>query len=160
MDIRISADKSKRTLTIADGGIGMTKDDLMNALGSLGTSGTKKFLESLQEGAADMNMIGQFGVGFYSVFLVADNVKVATKHDDSEVQWVWESTADGTYELYEDPRGNTIGRGTEITLELKKDADEYLDPDHTPAVLTESFQSDFFLETVWCLLGLNPHNII
>jgi HSP90 family molecular chaperone len=129
MDIKISADKEARTLTVRDGGIGMTKEDLINALGSLGSSGTKKFFESLESGASDMNLIGQFGVGFYSVFLVADDVKVATKHDASEVQWVWQSTADGTYELYEDPRGNTLGRGTELTLTLKKDADDYLDPE-------------------------------
>mmetsp|Transcript_129493 Transcript_129493/g.223762 ORF Transcript_129493/g.223762 Transcript_129493/m.223762 type:complete len:772 (-) Transcript_129493:168-2483(-) len=126
MDVRIRADKEAATLTIIDGGVGMTKEDLMNSLGSLGSSGTKKFLEAMQDGG-DMNMIGQFGVGFYSVFLVADTVKVATKNDDSEIQWVWESTADGTYELYEDPRGNTLGRGTELTLELKKDAHEYLE---------------------------------
>eukprot|EP00667_Euglena_gracilis_P003380 EG_transcript_3387 len=137
LDMRIKADKASRTLTISDGGIGMTKDDLINSLGSLGTSGTKKFLESLSEGAADMNMIGQFGVGFYSVFLVADDVKVATKHDDSDVQWVWESTADGTYELYEDPRGNTLGRGTELTLQLKKDADEYLDADKLQEIVKQ-----------------------
>ena len=112
MDIRIKADKNARTLTITDGGIGMTKDDLISALGSLGSSGKKNFMESMQ-----------------GVFLVADNVKLATKHDDSDVQWIWESAADCTYEVYEDPRGNILGRGTEITLELKKDADEYLDPE-------------------------------
>lgn len=127
LDIRISADKDARTLTIADGGIGMTKEDLINHLGSIGASGTKKFVEKMQDGA-DVNMIGQFGVGFYSVFLVADNVKVASKHDDDTKQWVWESTADGNFFIYEDPRGNTIGRGTEVTLELKKDADEMMDP--------------------------------
>jgi heat shock protein beta len=137
MDIRIRADKESRTLTIADGGIGMTKEDLTNALGSLGSSGTKKFLEAMQDGQSDLNMIGQFGVGFYSVFLVADNVKVASKHDESDAQWVWESTADGTYELYEDPRGNTLGRGTELTLELKKDADEYLEADKLEEIVKQ-----------------------
>jgi heat shock protein beta len=137
MDIRIRADKESRTLTIVDGGIGMTKQDLTNALGSLGSSGTKKFLEAMQDGQSDLNMIGQFGVGFYSVFLVADNVKVASKHDESDAQWVWESTADGTYELYEDPRGNTLGRGTELTLELKKDADEYLEADKLEEIVKQ-----------------------
>lgn len=127
LDIRISADKDARTLTIADGGIGMTKEDLINHLGSIGASGTKKFVEKMQDGG-DVNMIGQFGVGFYSVFLVADTVKVASKHDDDTKQWVWESTADGNFFIYEDPRGNTLGRGTEVTLELKKDADEMMDP--------------------------------
>lgn len=129
MDVRIKADRESRTLTITDGGIGMTRDDLITHLGSLGTSGTKKFLESLAESGSEMNLIGQFGVGFYSVFLVSDNVKVASKHDNDPKQWVWESTADGNFFIYEDPRGQTLGRGTELTLELKKDADEYLDAD-------------------------------
>eukprot|EP01001_Neometanema_parovale_P006958 NODE_328_length_2662_cov_400.471052_g308_i0.p1 GENE.NODE_328_length_2662_cov_400.471052_g308_i0~~NODE_328_length_2662_cov_400.471052_g308_i0.p1 ORF type:complete len:787 (+),score=347.64 NODE_328_length_2662_cov_400.471052_g308_i0:52-2412(+) len=138
MDIRIKADKEARTLTIADGGIGMQKEDLINNLGSLGSSGTKNFLEKMSDsGNEAMNMIGQFGVGFYSVFLVADKVKVASKHDDDEVQWVWESTADGNFFISEDPRGNTLGRGTEITLELKKDADEYLDVDKLKTIVKQ-----------------------
>jgi len=136
MDIRISSDKEARTLTVKDGGVGMTKDDLINHLGSLGSSGTKRFVEKISEGA-DVNMIGQFGVGFYSVFLVADNVKVASKNDDDPVQWVWESTADGNFFVYEDPRGNTLGRGTELTLELKKDADEYLDPEKLKSIVKQ-----------------------
>ena len=136
MDMHIRVDQSARTLTIAYGGIGMTKDDLTNELGSLGSCGRKKFLESIQEGA-DMNMTGQSGLGFYSVFLVADYVKVATKHDHSDVQWIWESAADGTCALYEDPRGNTLGRGTEITLELKNDADEYLDPEKLQEIVKQ-----------------------
>lgn len=126
MDIRIRVDRDKRHFIMQDGGIGMTKEDLTNTLGSLGSSGTKKFLESLKENN-DANFIGQFGVGFYSVFLVAERVRVATKHDDSDKQLVWESTGDGTFFLYEDERGNTLGRGTELTLELKQDADEFLE---------------------------------
>jgi len=137
MDIRIKSDKEARTLTITDGGIGMTRNDLIDHLGSLGTSGTKKFVEKLAESGSDMNLIGQFGVGFYSVFLVADNVKVASKHDDDEKQWVWESTADGNFFIYEDPRGNTLGRGTELTLELKKDADEYLDAEKLKGIVKQ-----------------------
>jgi HSP90 family molecular chaperone len=126
MDIRISVDKDKRTLTIRDGGVGMTKEELGKNLGTLGLSGTKDFVEKLKE-SSDANFIGQFGVGFYSVFLVSDNVRVASKHDSGDKQWVWESRGDGKYFLYEDSRGNTLGRGTELTLELKKDADEYLE---------------------------------
>jgi len=139
MDVRIKVDKDARTLTVMDGGIGMTKEDLINHLGSLGTSGTKKFLEQLNEGGTQqaLNMIGQFGVGFYSVFLVSDNVKVASKHDSESIQWVWESTADGNFFVYEDPRGNTLGRGTEITLELKKDADEYLDAEKLKGIVKQ-----------------------
>jgi len=126
MDIRIRVDRDKRNFVMIDGGIGMTQDELKNNLGSLGSSGTQKFLEALKD-SGDNNFIGQFGVGFYSVFLVAERVKVASKSDDSDKQWVWESTGDGTFYLYEDERGNTLGRGTELTLELKKDADEYLE---------------------------------
>lgn len=128
MDIRIVVDREKRLFIMRDGGIGMTKDELAANLGSLGSSGTKRFLEKMKD-SNDANFIGQFGVGFYSVFLVADKVRVASKHDDSDTQWVWESTGDGTFFLYEDERGNTLGRGSELTLELKKDADEYLDID-------------------------------
>lgn len=128
MDIRIVVDREKRHFVMRDGGIGMTKDELAANLGSLGSSGTKRFLEKMKD-SNDANFIGQFGVGFYSVFLVADKVRVASKHDDSDKQWVWESTGDGTFFLYEDERGNTLGRGSELTLELKKDADEYLDLD-------------------------------
>lgn len=128
MDIRILVDREKRQFIMRDGGVGMTKEELANNLGSLGTSGTKKFLETMKDGN-DASFIGQFGVGFYSVFLVADKVRVASKSDDSDKQWVWESAGSGTYFLYEDVRGNTLGRGTELTMELKKDADEYLELD-------------------------------
>ncbi|KAL7695355.1 lipophosphoglycan biosynthetic protein [Lotmaria passim] len=129
MDIRISFNEEKNELIIRDGGVGMTKDDLASHLGSLGTSGTKRFLEKLQEGGAagdQNNLIGQFGVGFYSVFLVGDRVRVASKSDDSDAQYVWESSGNGEYFLYPDPRGNTLGRGTEITIELKSDAEQFL----------------------------------
>ncbi|KPI89798.1 putative LPG3 putative heat shock protein 90 putative glucose regulated protein 94 [Leptomonas seymouri] len=129
MDIRISFNKTTNELIIRDGGIGMSKDDLSAHLGSLGTSGTKRFLEKMQEGGAvgdQNNLIGQFGVGFYSVFLVGDRVRVASKSDDSDEQYVWESTGDGQYFLFPDPRGNTLGRGTEITIELKPDAEQFL----------------------------------
>jgi len=126
MDIRIKLDKENRILTVSDGGVGMTKGELVAHLGSLGSSGTKDFAEKMQE-SSDAGMIGQFGVGFYSVFLVADEVRVATKSDDSDTQWVWKSKADGDYYVYEDPRGDTLGRGTEIQFEIKKDAEEYLD---------------------------------
>ena len=134
MDIRIKIDREGRKFIMRDGGIGMTKADMEGSLGSLGSSGTKKFLESMKDGS-DNNFIGQFGVGFYSVFLVAERVKVASKHDDSDKQWVWESTGDGTYFVYEDKRGNTLGRGTELTLELKKDADEYLEADKIKEII-------------------------
>lgn len=113
-------------IIVMDGGIGMTKDELQNNLGTLGRSGTKTFQEHLRSsGDSGSNLIGQFGVGFYSVFLVAEKVRVASKHDDSDKQWVWESTGSGEYTIYEDPRGNTLGRGTEVILTLKDDTEDF-----------------------------------
>ncbi|KNH01393.1 lipophosphoglycan biosynthetic protein [Perkinsela sp. CCAP 1560/4] len=131
-DIHLKVDHEKRTLTLRDGGVGMTKDELSAHLGSLGASGTKKFVEKLDDTESktqdDVNtLIGQFGVGFYSVFLVADTIKVISKSDNSDEQWIWESNGDGKFQLYEDPNGNTLGRGTELVIYLRKDADEYME---------------------------------
>merc|ERR1712170_267189 len=86
------------------------------------------FLEAMAEGA-DANLIGQFGVGFYSAFLVADKVTVTSKCNDDPVQHVWESSADASFTVVDDPRGNTLGRGTRVTLHLKEDAHDYLSED-------------------------------
>jgi heat shock protein beta len=124
LEIRISYDAESNTLTISDSGIGMTKEDLIQNLGTVARSGTTKFMQSFQEGA-DINQIGMFGVGFYSAFLVADKVRVASKHPDDPVQYVWESSnGSSSFTLSPDPRGNTLTRGTEITLSLKDDASE------------------------------------
>merc|ERR1711939_755580 len=127
LDMRIAADKAKDTLSITDRGIGMTKQDLINNLGTIAKSGTSSFLEKLKEGG-DINLIGQFGVGFYSVYLVADKVTVRTKHNDDK-QYIWESTADSSFTIREDPDGNTLGRGTELTLHLKDDCKEFTEGD-------------------------------
>merc|ERR1711970_1393351 len=127
LEMRISPDKSKDTLTLTDRGIGMTKQDLINNLGTIAKSGTSSFLEKLKEGG-DINLIGQFGVGFYSVYLVADKVTVRTKHND-DAQYIWESTADSSFTIREDPEGNTLGRGTELTLHLKDDCKEFTEGD-------------------------------
>eukprot|EP00938_MAST-03A_sp_MAST-3A-sp1_P000704 g704.t1 len=125
LEMKVSFDEEARTLTITDTGIGMTKQDLIENLGTVAKSGTTQFVEAIQN-TGDLSLIGQFGVGFYSVYLVADKVRVTSKHND-DVQHVWESTADNTFSVAEDPRGNTLGRGTEITLFLKDDASEFLD---------------------------------
>merc|ERR1712093_651788 len=127
LEMRIAPDKTKDTLTLTDRGIGMTKQDLINNLGTIAKSGTSSFLEKLKEGG-DVNLIGQFGVGFYSVYLVADKVTVRTKHND-DIQYIWESTADSSFTIKEDPEGNTLGRGSAITLHLKDDCKEFTEPD-------------------------------
>jgi len=128
MEIKIEHDPEGKTLTIIDTGVGMSKADLINNLGTVAKSGTTNFLEAMAEGG-DANLIGQFGVGFYSAFLVADKVSVTSKCNDDPVQHVWESSADASFTVVDDPRGNTLGRGSRVTLHLKEDAHEYLAED-------------------------------
>ena len=125
LSIKIQADSKHNLLHIIDSGVGMTKDDLVKNLGTIAKSGTSDFFKKFEESSGDMNLIGQFGVGFYSVFLVADRVTVTSKHNDDK-QYIWESTAESDFTVIEDPRGNTLGRGTVITLHLKPEATDYL----------------------------------
>ena len=125
LDIFIEYDKDSRTISFTDTGIGMTKEDLIKHLGTIAKSGTTQFVEALASGA-DINLIGQFGVGFYSNFLVAEQIIVTSKHNDDD-QHVWISRASNTFSVQKDPRGNTLGRGTRVTIKLKQDATDFLD---------------------------------
>merc|ERR1711904_58112 len=128
LEVKIEHDADAKAISIIDTGVGMTKADLINNLGTVAKSGTTNFLEAMAEGA-DANLIGQFGVGFYSAFLVADKVSVTSKCNDDPVQHVWESSADASFTVVDDPRGSTLGRGTRVTLHLKEDAHDYLSED-------------------------------
>lgn len=127
LEILIDFDYDAKTLSITDTGIGMTKAELIKNLGTVAKSGTTAFLEAMGKGDS-LNLIGQFGVGFYSAFLVANKVVVTSKANDDE-QHVWTSTADAKFFVTKDPRGDTLGRGTRVTLHLKDDAVEYVEQD-------------------------------
>eukprot|EP01120_Amphizonella_sp_Union-15-10_P003058 TRINITY_DN1336_c0_g1_i1.p1 TRINITY_DN1336_c0_g1~~TRINITY_DN1336_c0_g1_i1.p1 ORF type:complete len:778 (+),score=226.61 TRINITY_DN1336_c0_g1_i1:117-2450(+) len=129
LEIRIKIDKENRLLHIRDTGVGMTREELINNLGKIAQSGTRDWIDKVSNSGDIDSQIGQFGVGFYSTFLVADTVTVTSKHNDDPKQHVWVSSSSNpnNYSITEDPRGNTLGRGTLISLEIREDALEFLE---------------------------------
>jgi len=150
LKIKIHVDKENKVLHITDNGIGMTEQHLINNLGTIAKSGTSEFLSAMSEGASDAgSLIGQFGVGFYSAFLVADTVVVTSKHND-DTQHIWESDA-SSFSITEDPREDEqLGRGTRISLYLKEEAQDFLEEDQIRDLIkkySEFINFDIFLYT-------------
>ena len=148
--IRVKADKENKVLHIIDTGVGMSHQDLINNLGTIAKSGTADFLSKVQEGdqQQDANdMIGQFGVGFYSAFLVADKVVVTTKHN-SDKQYIWESDA-ASFTIVDDPRGDTLKRGSQVSLYLKEEAQDFLEEDTIKQLIKKYSQFINFPIYMW-----------
>jgi heat shock protein beta len=123
--IQVEYDSEEKTISIYDSGVGMTKQDLINNLGTIAKSGTTNFVQALAQGQ-NLNLIGQFGVGFYSAFLAGNKVTVISKNNEDE-QYIWESSAAHSFVVKQDPEGNTLKRGTKIIIHLKQDAYEFCD---------------------------------
>ncbi|XP_028603519.1 endoplasmin [Podarcis muralis] len=151
LTIKIKCDKEKNMLHVTDTGIGMTKEELIKNLGTIAKSGTSEFLSKItemqEENQSTSELIGQFGVGFYSAFLVADRVIVTSKHNN-DTQHIWESDSN-EFSVIDDPRGNSLGRGTTITLVLKEEASDYLELDTVKNLVRKYSQFINFPIYVW-----------
>jgi molecular chaperone HtpG len=149
--IRIKTNVDDNTLVIEDSGVGMTKDELINNLGKIAQSGTRAFVQALGEGTADVNLIGQFGVGFYSAYLVADKVTVITKSmQDPTKAYQWESEADSSYSIQEASSDEIEGSsGTKLILHLKEDASTYLEATKIEELLQRYSEFIEFPIAVW-----------
>lgn len=120
LEIRIEINEEEKYVQVRDTGCGMTKQELIENLGTIAKSGTTNFLEALKAG--NINLIGQFGVGFYSTFLAGSKIVVISKSNNDNTQWIWTSEAAASYQIKPDPEGNTLGRGTIVRIYLKEDA--------------------------------------
>jgi molecular chaperone HtpG len=128
--IRLVPDKAAGTLTVADTGIGMDRQELLDNLGTVARSGTRAFLKGLAEAKEGAGLIGQFGVGFYAAFMVADRIEVVSRHAGASDAWVWTSSGGAGFELApaSEEQAGRVPRGTEVRLHLKDDAKKYLEP--------------------------------
>ncbi|XP_045125211.1 endoplasmin-like isoform X1 [Portunus trituberculatus] len=150
MVIRIKADKDNHILHITDTGIGMTRNDLVNNLGTIAKSGTSEFFSKLQDSESPdqaNDLIGQFGVGFYSAFLVADRVVVTSKNN-ADQQHIWESDS-AEFSVVEDPRGDTLKRGTTVSLHLKEEAYDFVEVDTVKTLVKKYSQFINFPIYLW-----------
>jgi len=150
LTIKIKADRDNHVLHITDTGIGMTRQDLVNNLGTIAKSGTSDFLSKMGDADSQQEMndlIGQFGVGFYSSFLVADRVVVTSKNND-DIQHIWESDSK-SFAVNEDPRGDTLLRGTTVSLHLKEEAHEFLEQQAIRDLVTKYSQFINFDIYLW-----------
>jgi len=151
MSIKIKVDKENNVLHVTDTGIGMTKADLIKNLGTIAKSGTSDFFEQMSVASNEdsvSDLIGQFGVGFYSSFLVADKVVVTSKNNEDDKQHIWESDSE-SFSVVEDPRGNTLGRGTTVSLYMKEEALDYLEANTVKDLVTKYSQFMNFPIYLW-----------
>jgi molecular chaperone HtpG len=147
LKVQIIPNKDNKTITIIDNGIGMTKDDLINNLGTVAKSGTKAFMQMMDEKSNKLDLIGQFGVGFYSAYLVADTVKVITKNNNDST-YLWESNANGNFTI-EQIEDDSLVRGTKIILELKEKCHDYLEENKIKELVKRHSQYISFPIELW-----------
>jgi heat shock protein beta len=147
LEVLIDVNEEQKTVSITDTGIGMTKSEMVENLGRIAKSGTSDFQKMLQSG--DTNLIGQFGVGFYSAFLVADKVTVISKSNNSTRQSIWVGDASSQFTVVDDPRGVTLGRGTSVILHLKDNAYGYVDRDRLISIVRHYSMFVDFPVKIW-----------